>query len=237
MPNDAKLTLIEHLDELRIRIIKSIVVLILFFVLTFFYVESILGVLIRPVGRLVFIAPQEAFIANIKVAFFGGLFISIPYILFQVWQFISVALTEKESRLLNMLGPLSILFFYLGALFCYFVIVPIGLRFLLSFSSDVVRPAISISKYISFVGSLTFVFGIIFELPLVTLFLTKIGIINPYMLQKGRRYAIVLIFILAAILTPPDVVTQCLMALPLIVLYEIGIIFSKLSVKKDVPKE
>jgi len=122
----------------------------------------------------------------------------------------------------------------LGAGFGYFIIVPIGIKFLLSFSTDFIAPAISLGRYVSFVGVLTFAFGAIFEIPLVILFLARLGIVTPAFLSTKRRHAVVIIFILAAILTPPDVITQCLMAGPLMILYELSVFFSKLACKRSI---
>lgn len=228
---DKKLTLVEHLEELRGRVIRSVIVIVVTTCLVYSFVGSILSVMVKPIGKLVFLAPQEAFMANIKVAFWGGLFLTSPFILYEVWKFISVALDIRERRLVSIFGPLSFLFFILGTSFGYFVIIPIGIKFLLAFSTDYLVPMISISNYVSFVGALTFVFGLVFELPLALLFLTKLKLVTPQFLSQKRRHAIIIVFIVAAALTPPDVVTQFLMAVPLIILYEVGIIFSKLVYK------
>lgn len=229
---DKKLTLIKHLEELRNRVIKSVVSVIIASCLLYSFVNIILPNLVKPVGKLVFIAPQEAFIARIKIAFFGGLFLSSPFILYQIWRFVSLALKPNERKYILIFGPLSLIFFFMGAFFGYFIIVPIGMRFLLGFATDFITPMITISRYISFVGILTLSFGVIFELPLISLFLTKIGLVTPEFLSGKRKHAVVLVFIVAAILTPPDIITQGLMALPLLVLYEIGIVFSKFAYKK-----
>jgi len=230
---DNRLTLIEHLEELRNRAIKSIVFIILASCLLYGFVDIILPGLVRPAGRLVFIAPQEAFIARIKISLFGGLFLSAPFVIYEIWKFVSSGLRPNEKKYILIFGPLSLIFFFLGAFFGYFVIVPVGMSFLLGFATDLIIPMISISRYISFVGILTLSFGVIFELPLVSLFLTKIGLVTPAFLSNKRKHAVVLIFIAAAILTPPDIITQCLMALPLLVLYEISIIFSKFIYRQN----
>jgi len=229
---DKRLTLVEHLEELRTGVIKSLIFIIIVSCGLYAFVDKILPNLTRPVGRLVFIAPQEAFISRIKIAFFGGLFLSAPFILFQVWRFVSSGLKPNEGKYVLIFGPLSVIFFLIGASFGYFIIVPIGIKFLLGFASDLMAPMITVSKYISFVGVLTLSFGVIFELPLVSLFLTKIGLVTPQFLSARRKQAVVLIFIAAAILTPPDIITQCLMALPLLIIYEISIIFSKIAHKR-----
>lgn len=229
---DKKLTLLEHIEELRARILKSAVFLIVISCLVYAYVDTILSVLVKPVGKLVFIAPQEAFTSKVAIAFLGGLFLSAPFMLYQIWRFISSALKTDEKRYTLIFAPLSLIFFIAGSIFGYIIIVPIGMKFLLGFATDFLTPAITISKYVSFIGTLTLAFGIVFELPLISLFLTKIGVITPVFLSNKRRHAIVLIFIIAAMLTPPDVITQVLMAVPLLVLYEVGIIFSRLAYRR-----
>lgn len=225
---DKKLTVIEHLEELRSRIIKSIIFIIIASIFSYAFVDSIFNFIVKPVGSLVFITPAEAFITNIKIAVFGGVCLSSPFVLYEIWRFLSTGLGEKEKRFALLFGLFSFFLFILGGFLGFFVIVPIGIRFLLSFSTDFVKPMISVAKYVSFVGGLTFVFALIFQLPLVILFLTKAGILTPQYLSKNRKYAIVIIFIVAAILTPPDVISQCLMAIPLLVLYEVSIFLSKL---------
>ncbi|MBC8473651.1 MAG: twin-arginine translocase subunit TatC [Candidatus Omnitrophica bacterium] len=224
---DERLTLVEHLDEVRARLLKSVVFVIIVSCVLYSIIGALMPILIRPVKRLVFIAPQEAFVVNIKIAFLGGIFFSSPYLLYQVWQFVSVALEKKERKHVFVFGLLSFVLFLLGCSFGYFVILPIAMKFLLGFATDAISPMITVSKYVSFVGTIVFAFSFVFQLPLIMLFLTKIGMVTPVFLSKKRRHAIVGMFVAAAILTPPDVITQCLMAGPLLVLYEIGIMFSK----------
>ena len=231
--DDDKNTLIEHVSELRSRIIKSLLFLIICLIIVFNYVGKIIPFLIRPVGKLVFIAPQDAFIANLKVAFFLSLLLSSPFIVYQIWKFVSAGLKANEKKYVLIFGPMSLLFFILGSSFGYLVVIPLAIRFFLGFSTELISPMISVSGYISFVGSLVLAFGIVFQIPLVILFLTKIGVVTPKFLSTKRKHAVVLILIAAATLTPPDVITQCFMAVPLMLLYETGIIFSKIAYKKD----
>ena len=231
---EKRLTFFQHLEELRSRIIKSLIFVIVVSCILFNLTDKILLNIVRPVGSLIFIEPAEAFIANIKIAFWGGLFLSSPFILYQIWQFLLSGLNTNERKYALIFGPLSFIFFMLGAGFGYFIVVPIGIKFLLSFSTDFIVPAISLGRYVSFVGVLTFAFGAIFEIPLVILFLARLGIVTPAFLSTKRRHAVVIIFILAAILTPPDVITQCLMAGPLMILYELSVFFSKLACKRSI---
>ncbi|MFH1478293.1 MAG: twin-arginine translocase subunit TatC [Candidatus Omnitrophota bacterium] len=227
--NTKRLTFVEHLEELRTRMIKCLIFLAIASFSVYFFREHILDLAVRPVGTLVFISPQEAFIANLKIAFFGGLFLSSPFFIYQIWLFILYGMDNVLRRHIVLLGFVSFVLFLVGSFFGYFLIVPIGLRFLLSFATDHIVPMISVGKYISFVGLLTLVFGVVFELPLAILFLVKLRIVTPKFLIEKRRYAIVIIFIVSAIFTPPDVVTQCLLAIPLLVLYELSILLSKLG--------
>jgi len=170
--------------------------------------------------------------ARLSLMILGGIILALPIILYQIWQFVSVGLKENEKKYGAIFGPLLLFSFIIGGSFAYFIMVPIAMNFLLSFSTDTIVPMITVYKYISFVGSFILAFGFIFELPLILMFLTKIGIATPAFLVQKRKHAIVLTLIISALLTPPDIFTQLLMSLPLIVLYEIGIIVSKLSYRE-----
>ena len=228
------LTFLDHLDELRGRVIKFLVVYIVCCVFAYHFTGSILPYIIKPVGSVVFNAPGEAFSAYMLFTLLVGFVIAMPFFLYQVWSFAWEALTDKERRYIMLFGPLSLLFFLGGGLFAYFVIVPIAIKFLLGFSSVYVVPMISIKNYISFIGSFILSFAIVFELPLVLVFLVKIGIATPEFLRQYRRHAIMAILIVSAILTPPDICSQLLMAVPLVVLYELGVIFSLLAYQKKI---
>ena len=225
---DKKLTLVQHLEELRIRLIKSVVFIFVCSVFVYSYIEDILSFLAKPVGKLIFISPQEAFVVNLKVALWLGLFFSSPFVIYQVWQFISAGLKEGERKYAAIFGCFSFILFVAGCLFGCFVIVPIGIKFLMGSAPGFITPMITLDNYVSFLGTLSLVFGIIFQLPLVIMFLTKIGLISPSFLSRRWREAIVVIFIAAAILTPPDVFTQILMAVPLLILYGLGVALARL---------
>jgi len=225
---DKKLTLVQHLEELRIRLIKSIVFIIVCSVFVYTYIEDILLFLTKPIGRLVFISPQEAFMANLKIALWGGLFLASPFVIYQVWGFVSTGLRDSERKNIFIFGCFSFVLFVLGCLFGCLVIVPVGIKFLMSSAPGFITPMITLDNYISFLGTLTFVFGLVFQLPLIIMFLTKIGLVSPKLLSRRWREAVVIIFIAAAVLTPPDVFSQLLMAGPLVILYIIGVFLSKL---------
>ncbi|MBU0759309.1 MAG: twin-arginine translocase subunit TatC [Candidatus Omnitrophica bacterium] len=228
---DRRFTFIEHLEELRKRLICAIAFVVIASIFTYAFTDKILIFFSRPVGRLVFIAPAEAFTTSIKIAIFGGLYISSPFILYEIWRFISSGLEDVERKYVLLFGIFSFVLFLLGSLLGYFIIVPIGLKFLMAFGTEYLKPMISVGKYVSFVMSLSFAFGVVFQLPMAILFLTKIGVVTPRFLSSNRKYAIVIIFIAAAIFTPPDIITQCLMAIPLWVLYEVSIFLSRIASK------
>jgi len=226
-----------HMDELRNRLIKSAVAVVISAGIVSIYIDEILEFIIKPVGKLVFTSPTDAFVAQIILIFLGGFLLALPIVLYQAWRFLATGLKEQERTYIAIFAPFSILLFIVGALFAYTVAIPISFQFLLGFSSEYIVPMITIKSYISFVGTMILAFGVIFELPIVLIFLTKIGIATPAFLEQKRKHAIVLIFIMSALITPPDIITQVILSVPLIVLYEIGIICSKMvSLGKDVSK-
>lgn len=228
---DKRMTVVEHLEELRRRILISLAAIFIATCIAFWKVKEIVSYLVRlgRIGHLVFLSPVEAFFAYLKVAFFVGLFISSPIVLFQIWRFISVGLKENERKSVIFYLPFSIVLFLFGAVFAFCIAIPWALRFLINFAGPEVLPMLSISKYISFVVVLLLMFGLVFELPIAIILLAKLGIVTTAALRRNRKYAILSIFIIAAILTPtPDAFTQLLMAIPLIFLYELSIWLSKL---------
>jgi len=227
------LSLLEHVKELRVRLIKSVVAIILATCVVYAFIDPILEFVIRPVGRLIFTSVADAFVARIILSLLGGVLVSLPYTLFHIWQFVSVGLKDHEKKYIILFAPTSFLLFICGVLFGYFVMIPIALNFLLSFATESMVPMITIKNYISFVGMLILAFGTVFELPLILLFLTKIGIATPEFLIQKRKHAVVLMLIVSALITPPDIITQLMMAGPLIVLYEIGILVSKFAYQKN----
>jgi len=223
------LSFFDHIEELRGRLIKSILSVLVAASLFYLVIDEVFAVIIKPVGKLVFTAPGEAFIARIMLTLFGGLFLALPVILFQVWRFVAAGLKEDEVGYIRFFAPCSFFLFVLGGVFAYFITIPVSIRFLLSFSTDLIVPMITVKSYISFVGTMLLAFGVVFELPLVLMFLTKIGIATPAFLMQKRKYAVVIILIVSAFITPPDFITQLIMAIPLIILYEVGIVASKLT--------
>jgi sec-independent protein translocase protein TatC len=182
--------------------------------------------------KLIFTGLPEAFFTYLKVAFLSGIILASPIIFYQFWMFVAPGLYDKEKRLMLPIVFLSTIFFVGGAFFGYFIVFPYGFKFFMGFASDIIRPLPSMKEYLSFASKLLLAFGLVFELPLIVTFLAKLGMVSVSFLKKNRKYALLLFFIGAAILTPPDVVTQIMMALPLMVLYEISIVGARIFGKK-----
>jgi sec-independent protein translocase protein TatC len=218
-----------HLEDLRRRIIRSLIAFIIASVLFYPSAGAFLSILIAPAGKLVFLSPADAFTAYWSVVLLGGLACSLPYICYQLWGFVAEGLMPGERRLVGFYGILSFVLFILGALFAYFVMIPMAYQFLLGYSTARIVPMITLDRYLSFLITFVLSFAIAFELPLVVFALARFGIVSPEVLVSGRRYAIVIILIIAAILTPPDVVSQILLAGPMLVLYELGIVLAKIG--------
>ena len=223
-----------HIADLRKRLtISTITVVIMFFACFTFY-EPILEWMMAPVKHalpagtsMIAVEIQETFFTAMKVAFFGGFIISLPVIFWQLWLFLAPGLYDHEKKLVVPFVFFATLMFLLGAAFAYYIVVPIGFDFLIAFCNSVVSVLPSIGKYVGFFTKLLIGFGIAFELPVITFFLAKIGLVNDQMLKDFFRYAVVLIFIVAAVLTPPDVISQALMAAPLLILYGVSIYIAK----------
>jgi sec-independent protein translocase protein TatC len=233
MPSDPRvMNFLDHLEELRQRLIKSIASILIFSIVIYFFSEQIINYLSRPVGTVYFTSPTEAFAVRIKLSLILGLIASVPVILYQLWQFIVPGLTKKEVRYVIPIVLISSLFFFGGAIFCYFLVLPLGIKFLLGYQTERLLPLIKIGDYISFISWMVLAFGLVFQLPIVTFFLGKLGIVSAQSLAKGRKYAFVSILILAAVLTPsPDVFSQLLLAVPLYVLYELSIIVVRITAR------
>lgn len=237
-----KMPFTEHLEELRRRLIICAVAVGVGFVIAYFFKEKIFAWLMQPLLRalpqdghqkLIYTAPHEAFMTYMKVSFLGGVALAVPVILYQFWRFVAPGLYEHERRYLYPIVILSTVFFLGGAAFGYLVVFPYGFQFFASFATEYIAPMISTKEFLSFATRLLIAFGLIFELPLVTLFLAKLGLVKASFLQKQRKYAILIIFIVAAILTPPDVFTQILMAIPLLILYEMSVWIAYFFGKKE----
>ncbi|MDW8102543.1 MAG: twin-arginine translocase subunit TatC [Anaerolineae bacterium] len=224
--------LLEHFEELRERLIKSVIALVLAIIFSLFFTGKFLKILISPMGELkpIFLRPTEMIITYLRVAFIAGLALAMPFIVYQLIKFILPALYPHERRYLYWLIPAATLSFLAGLAFAYFVMLPFVVRYLLTFGGDLARAQWTIGEYINFVTNFLFWMGMTFELPLVIYFLSKLGLISPEWLGRNRKYAIVVIAIIAAVITPtPDPFNMSLVMIPLILLYEVGVLLSKIA--------
>ena len=230
METEERLPVTDHLEELRWRIIKCFIAVAIGFVLSYAFSKEIFNFLVSPLikvmpkgGHLIYTALPEAFITYFKVSFLAGIIIAVPAILYQTWKFVMPALYENEKRYVFPFVIIATIFFILGVGFAFYVVLPFGFKFFLGFSTDNITALPSLREYLGFVTKLLLAFGITFELPVIIYFLAKMGIVTQAMLARKRKYAILIVFIVAAILTPPDVISQILLAVPLLVLYEVSI--------------
>ncbi len=226
--SDEKLPFTEHLEELRHRLVIILISIGIGFAISYGFSEYILRFLQRPLAtKLIFISPTEAFLANLKAAFYAALFFSTPLVLFQVWKFVAPGLYEHERKYSFPFLITSTLLFVAGGAFAYVVLLPIVLRFLLAQAGDLWTPNITLSNYLSFCMRLILAAGLMFELPVLMYFLTKVGVVTPAFLVQNRKYAILAAFLVSAVLTPPDVFSQILLAVPLFLLFEASILVAK----------
>jgi len=240
--DEKKIPLTAHLQELRKRLFLSFIAVGVGFVLCYALADTLFNILAFPLlkvmpagGTLVFTSVAEAFFTYMKVAFIAGLILASPFVLYQVWAFVAPGLYRNEKRYVVPFLFLGSFFFALGIFFGYFVAIPIGFKFLLGYATDFIKPMPSMKEYLSFSVKFLLAFGLVFEFPVVLLLLSKIGVVDAKKLARQRKYAILLIFVFAAVMTPPDLISQVLMALPLMGLYELSIILSKFFGKKSMP--
>ena len=237
-----------HLVELRKRLINSFICLLFFFLFCYYFSEYIYGFLVDPyaqavkdggVGRrLIFTALQETFITYLKVSFFAAFFFTSPFILIQIWKFIAPGLYDNEKSAIMPYLVLTPILFILGGALVYYLVMPLAIKFFLSFESSGINTRLPIqleakvNEYLSLIMKLIFAFGLSFQLPVILSLLARIGMVDSIFLKKRRKYVIVIIFATAAILTPPDPITQIGLAIPLLILYELSIFSVKIIENK-----
>jgi sec-independent protein translocase protein TatC len=249
----------EHLGDLRKKIMVSLIATCIMFVAAFAYSEYLMEFIMFPLRynlvfsvkklyiyfapqnklgamKLVFLSPAEGFWMNMKIAFVAALILALPVIFQQLWSFISPGLRHKEKKYVVPFVLVATGLFLTGASFCFFIVLPFAMGFLLTYKiGDFMTPMLSVGQYVDFCLKFVLAFGAVFELPIFIVFFTRIGLVTPQTLAKHRKYAILIAFVLAAILTPtPDAFNQTLMALPMIILYEVGIIVARIFVKPKV---
>ena len=240
---------VSHLTELRKRLIHSFILLFIFFIGCYFFSEYLYGFLVEPYAqavkdngtdrRLIFTALQETFLTYLKVSFFAAFFITCPYILIQIWKFIAPGLYKHEKIAILPYLLLTPILFFLGGLLVYYLIMPLAIKFFLSFESTggstglPIQLEAKVNEYLSLIMKLIFAFGISFQLPVVLSLLARVGIIDAKFLKERRKYVVVIIFAAAALLTPPDPITQIGLAIPLLILYELSIFSVNIIEKKN----
>ena len=241
---------VDHLAELRSRLVKTIIYLFIFFIICYFFAEEIYGFLVAPYAeavkddvinrRMIFTALHETFITYLKVAFFAAMFVTSPIILTQIWKFVAPGLYKNEKKaLLPYLIATPTLFLF-GGMLVYYLIMPLAIKFFLSFETSTqlsnlpIQLEAKVNEYLSLIMRLIFAFGISFQLPVLLSLLARVGFVDSEYLKKRRKYVIVIIFAAAAILTPPDPITQIGLGIPLLILYELSILSVKWIEKKKV---
>ena len=244
MQDNDKQPFMTHLEELRRRLIACAIAIGIGFVACYFFKERLFQILVMPLkanmaagDRLIFTNLPEMFFTYLKTAFLAGALLVAPVLFYQIWMFIAPGLYQSERRFAIPFVVCSTILFVGGSLFGYFVVFPFGFRFFLGFANDYIQALPSVKQYFSFAIKLLVAFGVVFELPVVMFFLARMGLVTSELLRRQRKYAILLTFVVAAILTPPDVITQLMMAGPLLILYEISIVIAKMAEKRRAAKE
>jgi len=237
---DGKLPFTEHLEELRKRLVISAIAVGVGFLASYFFSEQLYMLLAQPAkavmqddNSFIFTSLTEAFFTYLKLALFSGILLASPVILYQIWSFIAPGLYKHEKKYALPFVILSTFFFLAGVLFCFLVVFPIACKFFAGFAdSGIIEMKLKMSDYLSFSCKFMLAFGAVFEMPIFILFLSRMGIVTHEQLKRNRKYVLILAFVAAAFLTPPDIVSQVLMAVPLIVLYELSIVIAKVFGKK-----
>jgi sec-independent protein translocase protein TatC len=231
----ARMTYLQHLEEFRRRIIVSFVALVVAVGVCWFFAWDILHILERPAGNIVlhYLKPMEPFLVRFKLALYGGVLLALPVILFEVMAFLSPALKKNERKYAVMVMALLVVFFGVGIVVGYYLILPVGIRWLLNFAGGQMTPVISASEYVTFTGWFMLAIGISFETPMFIWMLVALRVLTPEQLRTQWRWAYLTILVFAAIITPDwSPVTMLLVAIPMIILYEISILLAKFTVKR-----
>ncbi|MBE9482454.1 MAG: twin-arginine translocase subunit TatC [Chloroflexi bacterium] len=237
MSDDKKLSVLRHIGELRHRLIVSVIAVVITSIISFIFFEQIFNILLVPAPQditLIYIEMTEMIGTIMRVCLVSGIILAMPYLTYQVIMFVSPALTRKEKRYVYLILPWIALMFAAGVTFSYFILIPPATEFLITFGSDIATPEIRIGNYISIVTRLLLAIGLVFEMPVVSTFLARIGVLKPKWLSDKRKVAFIFAFVLGAIITPTfDPINQTLVAAPLIILYELCIWLAKLVQKKE----
>ena len=232
--DDGSMSLTEHLTELRTRIIKSLLAIAFGSCVAYIFLDDITNYLTMPVGKLYYMRPGEAFFTYLKIDIAAGFLIALPIIFYHAWKFFLPALTRNERAVLGILVPSSVILFFAGLAFSFFLILPVALKFFMGFGEETenLQSMFSFASYFEFVILFVLPFGFVFELPLVIIVLGKLGILTSDKLGKYRRYIIFFSFVIGALVTSPDVITQIAVAIPVVLLYEVGYLVVKYILRK-----
>lgn len=230
--SEGSMPIVNHLEEFRRRLIISLVAIGICSVFSYRFAEDLLHIIIAPAGKLYYMQPAEAFFTYLKVSLFAGFLFALPVVVYQGWRFLAPALTRTERAVVGIFIPVVVVLFFLGVAFSYFFVLPIGIQFFLGFASSDLQPLLSVGKYLDFMVMFILPFGFVFEIPLLMVILAKLGLATSAMLIQKRRLVVFGAFIAGAIVSPPDVFSQVMIAVPIILLYEISIFVIKYILKK-----
>lgn len=226
------MSILEHLTELRKRILYSLLAVAIGAAAAYNFLDEIMAFLLEPAGKLYYMQPAEAFFVYVKVTIFSGFLFALPIIFYQAWAFLLPALTMRERLLLSILVPVSVLLFAAGLLFSFKLVLPLAMNFFLGMGSADFQPFLSAGSYFDFIITFVLPFGMLFEMPLIMMILAWLGIITSDMLAAKFRIVILLCFVIGALLTPPDIISQCMMAIPMLMLYGVGYVAVKYILHK-----
>ncbi len=236
---EAEMAFFDHLDELRRRLIYIAIAVVISAIVSFLFIDVILDFITRPARglELIYTTPAEAFMSQIRLALIVGVVVVLPFIFYQILAFIMPALRESEKKAVIPLIGLMVFLFALGISFGYYVVFPFALTFFLGFATEQLLAYFKISEYISFVVAFLVAFGVVFQVPLVFWFLGYLSILSSDLLRRNRKFAVLIVAILSAVITPPDLFSQVLMIGPMMVLYEVGILLVRLTERKRIKLE
>lgn len=231
--DDGSMSILAHLEELRWRLIRSIIAVIVCSGICYYFIEDIMAFISQPVGKLYYLQPSEAFFTYLKVSICCGFILALPIVFYQLWCFVLPALTIKERYIAAIIVPSSVILFLSGLAFSFFLVMPAALKFFGGFGSESLLPMFSVARYFDFLFSFILPFGFVFELPLVVVIAAKLGLLSSKFLGEKQRYVIFFSFVIGAIITPtPDIFTQTMIALPMIVLYELSYLIVRFILRK-----
>jgi len=234
--NQDSFTFVEHLSELRGRLISCFLSILIFSIIAYVFKDQLMQLLILPgkgiIRKFYFFSPHEAFLVKIKLAILCGFIVSLPVLFYQSWSFIRPGLFQHEKKKLALMTVFISFLFFLGVIFCYTIVLPICIRFLMSFEEPFFLPLLSFDKYINFMTMMLLSFGLVFLLPVFIYFLSIFNIVNAGQLAVHRGYVLIFILILAAVITPPDILTQMILAAPMYILFEVSVFVIRQMEKK-----